>query len=193
MRSLYQYILYTLGALGVLLLAACQQKPEAKIVRLPRFSITNVVAGGELREIIQVTNGLSFYFTKSEVCVWFRKDSSVVVIFDPITMIPTKTSLETPLWSDGEGEEVFDVNADGVPDIRRVKGRSEDIFYRGEWYPRHKAGTNTFILLNGQDVAVRFDGRRWVERAGLSDGQGQGDPTNADSIETAPMKSPAKH
>src|ERR1039458_4412316 len=134
MKRLASAALALLG-LYVLLAAGCRGEKRDAVVRLPSFFVTNEIAGGEFRQVIVVTNGLSLYFTPSNVCVWFCNDSSLVVTYDPQALNPMKTLLEVPPSMGEPGYVVYDSNADGVPELRRVRGHSEtEVLYHGEWY-----------------------------------------------------------
>jgi hypothetical protein len=65
------------------LFIGCSQKPESSVSRLAPFTVTNVVVGGERRQILEMTNGMSLYFTSTNAVIWFGEDSSVAVEFDP--------------------------------------------------------------------------------------------------------------
>ncbi len=55
-----------------------------------------------------------------------------------------------------------DFNADGVPDKKRV-GSDENwqIFYAGEFVPSFAQGTNRYIVKDGTNLLLKFDGGRW--------------------------------
>ena len=63
----------------------CEKERPATPVKLPSYYVSNELAGGAIRQVLHVTNGLSFYFTETNLCVWFTDDSSLVVEFDPLT------------------------------------------------------------------------------------------------------------
>jgi hypothetical protein len=136
--------------------------PQNTIIELPAFSIVNKVAGGEFRQVIQVTNGLVLYFTEEDVVVWFGGDSYISIGFDPDTLKPLKSVFRVPASDERPAASVLDINVDGDPDYRRVIGRElREIFYQGEWYPVLE-GTNTIMVMGEHHFPVRFDGRRWV-------------------------------
>jgi hypothetical protein len=126
---------------------------------------------GELRQVLEMTNGISFYFTKSNAVMWFCKDSDIVIKFDPKTQRPLSILLETPASADRPGQLIYDLNADGVPDVGEIKNasRTQQIFYRGEWYTREKEGTHTVITIDGKKQRVHFNGQRWIDESTNSD------------------------
>jgi hypothetical protein len=56
---------------------------------------------------------------------------------------------------------VTDMNADGIPEQRRV-GTQTEIFLGGEFYPSKKQGENRVITKDGREFEVTFDGKRWT-------------------------------
>jgi hypothetical protein len=76
-----------------------------------------------------------------------------------------KILLGTPSSSNQLGQVVFDMNADGIPDIRELKDatKTRQIFYDGEWYTREKEGNHAFITVDGKRIRAHFDGQRWLE------------------------------
>ena len=148
----------------VLLISSCSWQ-SATIAKLPPFSVTNIIVDGELRQVLQTSNGMEVYFTQSNVVVWFCKGSDTVIGFDPKTLKPLSILFETPPIGDQPGQSIFDLNADGVPDVGEIKdtGKTQLIFYHGEWYLREKEGNHSSITINGIKQNVHYDGRRWLE------------------------------
>ena len=150
----------------MLFIAGCGQQ-STTVVKLPSFSVTNTVVAGKLSQVLQITNGLSLYFTQTNIVVWFRKDSKIMVEFNPETLKPLSILLGTSPSGDQPGQLIFDSNADGIPDAARIKDASgtQQLFYRGEWYTREaeNGGTQSSIIIDGKKQRVHFDGRRWVE------------------------------
>jgi len=146
-------------------------RQAATVKQLPSFIVTNDVVGGDLRQVLEVTNGLSLYFTESYITLWFTNGSDTVIGFDPKTLKPQKILWEIPPSDSRPGQAIFDVNADGIPDIRELKDASKtrQIFFKGEWYTREKDGSHTVISLDGEKQRVYFDGRRWIEESTNSD------------------------
>lgn len=133
------------------------------IVRLPKFSVTRENVGSVGREILEVENGLSLYFTHTNVVVWFGKKSDIVIAFDPTNLVPQNILFETPQIGEEPQRAVFDINADGVPDVRKSGDPpNTEVFFRGDWYPRKIEGTNVTVIFNERDTRLSFDGRRWI-------------------------------
>jgi hypothetical protein len=118
-----------------------------------------------------MTNGTSLYFTQSNVVIWFCEGANTVFEIDPKTHKPLSILLETPPLGDQPGQEVFDINADGIPDTRKLMDGSNtrQVFCRGEWYTRTKEGKNNFIIIDGNKQRVHFNGKHWVEVSTNSD------------------------
>ena len=130
--------------------------------KLPFFSVTNEMAGGELRQVLSTTNGLSLYFTASDLVVWFGRDSAIVVEFDAATHKPLNILLKRPASGENPVESIFDINADGVPEIKKVHGGATNyLLYRGEWFATHAKGPNQVITADGRELEVHFDGNRF--------------------------------
>jgi hypothetical protein len=162
-QRLWNCYLCSWVVIGILSFGGCARKSTI-ITKLPPFSVKEKFAGGELRQVIQVTNGMSLYFTKSNVVVWFCEGNDTVLSFDSDTLVPSSILLEKAALGDQPGQSILDINADGIPDIREIKSKSlKQIFYRGDWYTREKEGTQTIITVDGNKRRVHFDGSRWVE------------------------------
>jgi len=161
------FSIYGAAVLGILLMVGCDRQPNTatSITELPPFSITNRFAGGELRQMIQITNGMTLCFTRSNIAVGFCPGAFTLISFDPETRKPLSVLLETPPSASQPAQSVLDLNADGIPDIRQVQDGSNtrQVFYRGEWYTSEAEGTNIVIVVNGKKWRMHFDGRCWIE------------------------------
>lgn len=96
---------------------------------------------------------------------WFGKDSnsSIVIELDAKTQEPRNVLLKRPASGDQPVESVLDNNADGVPEIKMIEGQTrKQILYQGEWYAKQNQGSNSIITVDGNEIAVRYDGRRFV-------------------------------
>ena len=140
------------------LTAGCGRRPVVR--QLSPFSITNEIVGGEYQEVLATTNGVSLYFTSSDLVVWFKDGSSFVVKLDITNQCPLNILLNRVATKNQPSESVMDLNADGVPDLKEVHGDRphKEIFYKGEWYVKQNIGTNPAILIDGRQVPVRFTG-----------------------------------
>ena len=152
------FLAYGVVVLGIMLMlmAGCGQQPKTatSVTELLPFSVTNRFAGGEFRQIIQITNGMTLYFTRSNIVVGFCPGADTVIAFDPETRVPLSVLLETPPLASQPAQAVLDLNADGIPDIRQVQDGSNtrQVFYRGEWYTSEAEGTNIFIVVTTGSV-----------------------------------------
>lgn len=146
------------------LIVGCKEDRQAQVRRLPDFHITNIVAGGQLRQVINVTNGISLYFTESNLVVWFCKDSDLILNYSAVDLRPESVMLEMPEVGAEPAQATWDINADGVPEFRRIRGQeTNEILFRGEWYPKVYVGTNLYISVDGKAIKIGWDGHRFVE------------------------------
>lgn len=128
------------------------------------FTVTNVALGnGRSEWIIRYTNGLSVVAEDRRVTLYFQTDSSLAVTFDPRTMRCGPILLETPSSGQAPGAWITDFNADGTPDVRRVKGVNvNEVFYEGRWLQSAPGpATNVSVKLHGTNATLFFDGTRW--------------------------------
>lgn len=143
-------------------LVGCSRKDEP--VPLPSYSIVNEIVGDEVRQVINLTNGMSLYFSKTNLVIWPSTNSSIVVVFDPESRAIKSTMLKLPAKNGEPDQAVLDINADGVPDLRkRDGGLGNEIFFQGEWYGKRNKGNNVIITNGVNEIEVRHDGRRYVE------------------------------
>jgi hypothetical protein len=91
-------------------------------------------------------------------------NQEVTLRLDRITGRVKSTTIEL---IDGDGKNCYftDFNADGIPDKERVSGEEDfRVFYAGEFMPSFKDGTNRLIRLGATNLAIRFDGKKWVPK-----------------------------
>jgi hypothetical protein len=65
---------------------------------------------------------------------------------------------------DAKGQYCYftDMNADGIPDKKRVVGEADwQIFFGGEFVPSFAPGESRYIIKAGTNLPVTFDGTRW--------------------------------
>jgi hypothetical protein len=149
---------------GLLFGAGCERPRQTPVEALGSFTVTSAVVDGISREVLESANGMSLYFTSSNLVVWFNDATSIVIEFDPETLNPKSLLLDIPPSAGEPGKSVADLNADGVPEVRRIHGKpGKEVFYRGEWYTAQAKGTNSVITISGTEIEVRFDGHRIVE------------------------------
>jgi hypothetical protein len=81
--------------------------------------------------------------------------------------------------TDGKWQSIFDANADGIPDVRRIEGEDKrQLFLGGKCYSYEVSGTNNIIDFNGKPVPFFFDGSSWRENTNLT-----GKPTSSPNSE----------
>ena len=83
-------------AISLLFIIGCSHEATTE-EKLPSFVVTNRVVDGKLRQVIEVTNGLSLYFTTSYITVWFCEGAATVIGVDPKTLRPKGILLDVPL------------------------------------------------------------------------------------------------
>jgi hypothetical protein len=86
-------------------------------------------------------------------------EQSFALILDKTRRRVERTVLEFGDSASGK-TYVIDMNADGVPEKRRVGTRTE-IFFGGGFYASKKHGENRVITKDDQEIEVSFDGQRW--------------------------------
>jgi hypothetical protein len=100
---------------------------------LPAFSLTNEVVGGQAKQVLQMTNGISLHFTSTNIVFWFAKDSTIAFDFDQVNRKPTRYMLQIPDSDNQPRQSILDINADGLPELRELKGQQKrQILFRGE-------------------------------------------------------------
>jgi len=148
-----------LAAIGITLslglVTGCQKRQEP-------YSVRQEVRDGVEHWIYQAPNGVTVMTTKDHVSVVLAIDRGLSFHVDPTNGLPSGLLLET-LGSDGSaGQWVRDVDFDGIPDSRRLKGGGRELFYRGRWYPYKPLGNSVAIDLDGVVAGLRFDGSAWI-------------------------------
>jgi len=163
-QSFLKIARFALCAACIFLFASCRRELTTTAKSFP-YSVTNIVIDGEPTLVLKITNGVSLFFTHSNLAVWFWKDSEIDIGFDPETLKLSKIFLDKSSSSNQFGQSVLDLNADGIPDIRDLKDatKTRQIFYRGEWYTGEKEGSQVFITFDGKKQRVCFNGQRWLE------------------------------
>jgi hypothetical protein len=130
------------------------------------FSATNIVLDdGSPALVLHGTNGLSVEMGERRVTMYFGLSNTITAWFDPDSRRLTKLLLETADSEHGRGQWVTDLNADGVPDMRRIKGQNgNELFFKGQWCRSEPAGgTNTLAIVEGKKVLLYYDRRGWTE------------------------------
>jgi hypothetical protein len=163
--------LLVLSVAGNLWLALVHSKQPvvAKDVNLAGlFSITNLSnpTNGEMY-IIAFQDGKFWWTVNGDVLSMNAGlNQEVTLRLDRTTGRVKSTTIEL-INSDGKGCYFTDFNADGIPDKERVSGEEDfRVFYGGEFTPSFTDGTNRFIVLGATNLAIRFDGKKWVATGG---------------------------
>jgi hypothetical protein len=114
--------------------------------------------------MLHFTNGVSVAVEDDKLTLYFPPSDTLTAWFDPETRRLLKTLLEVPATDTGPAQWVRDLNADGVPDLRKFKGGGTEVFFDGRWYPsRPGGGTNTLILFRGRETRLYLDRGVWKE------------------------------
>lgn len=128
------------------------------------FYLTNVLSNGELLQIFKSTSGLAIVPSESDVVISFGSNGMMTVFFDRATLKPSSTMLEVSGNAGVPRQTVADLNADGVPEIRQIKGSEvKQIYFKGRWYDSQESGTNYFITIEGAVMSCFFDGQAWIK------------------------------
>jgi hypothetical protein len=141
-------------------------KPISGIARTDAtpFLITNAASvAQDVEWMIQYTNGVCVTFGSNNVAITFGFNSSLSATYDSEMKTPTNIILETAAHGAEPGTWVIDLNGDGVPDKRRIKGRQgSQLFYNGDWHWYVPMGHGLAqITNNGAQIVVFFNGHAW--------------------------------
>ncbi|HWQ90060.1 MAG TPA: hypothetical protein VN673_00195 [Clostridia bacterium] len=145
------FVLFAIG-----FVVGCSQEPQKKVVQLADFVVTNRLAGGSLTQTIALTNGLSLYFSRSNVIIWFREGNSVQVTYEEETLTPSIVIWGIPASDTKPKHYIYDYNADGIADGGRINGTNQ-VFFEGEFYNKDRKGTNIVITVNGEEITLYWD------------------------------------
>lgn len=89
-------------------------------------------------------------------------DQSFTFILNPTNDVVERTTLET-LRPGPRGAYIADVDGDGVPDKRDVKGEHKrEVFYKGEFIESAVERGKRPIVVDGRKVPVSFTDGRWT-------------------------------
>jgi hypothetical protein len=153
------------AAVMVLLFVSCRTNRQPAAAREAKlFSLTNAVMDDQPVQVLKSTFGLRILPRKTDVNILFGTNASLMVSFNPNTLKP-ETILLTSLDSDGKPDQsVFDLNADGMPDMRFLKGtENRQLYYLGKWYTYLVSGTNNIITFEDKRMILFFNGTTWCE------------------------------
>lgn len=170
MNEAFQSVSLAIWTRVVILLALTQisvgcdsRNPEGQSSKLP-FTFTNLVtdAAKPPSWVVMFTNSLSWTVEEKRMSMNFGLQGGVTIDLDPNAESVRKIVVELPASKDEPGQWIADVNGDGVPDTRKLKGSEGlQVFYRGDWLASEMEGTNRFVRLGGQKSKVIFLQRRW--------------------------------
>ncbi len=127
------------------------------------FTITNLngSASGDGYVVVYL-GGKSWWTIDGEILsVNAGVDQEMTIRLDKETGRAKSTTIEL---FDGSGRHCYftDMNADGIPDKKRVAGESDyQIFYNGQFVSSFAEADSRSISINGTNLPVKFDGTRW--------------------------------
>ena len=150
----------------VVLASACNQR-NSNSTGLSNISYTNITFDdGSSGWVFQSTNGVSWVVEPKSLTLYFDLDHTLTVNFDQTGKRPRKIVLETPKSATNAGHWTVDLNADGIPDTRRIKGREGlDVFYLGRWHPSEPGPKSPrVIVLDEKQVPLWFTGSTWTNQ-----------------------------
>jgi len=126
------------------------------------FSLTNSVMEDAPVQVVKSTFGLSMLPRRTDLTIQFGTNACLFITFDRATLKPDSIMLDTGGSNGNAGQIVFDKNADGIPDERKIKGEEgRQIFYMCDWHDRRQDGTNCIIDYDGKPLRLFFDGAAW--------------------------------
>lgn len=125
-----------------------------------RFAIMTKQGTPEDSFIVAFDDG-RFYWTieTNMLSLNVGPEQSFTLHLDKATRRVERTLLEFG-GADSGKTYVLDMNADGIPEQRRV-GTQTEVFLGGDFYPSKKHGENRVITKDGREIEVSFDGKRW--------------------------------
>jgi hypothetical protein len=134
------------------------------------FTLVNTNLDGEFMQVLKSSSGLKIRAETNCVSIMFTTNILLMIEYDPKTLKPESTfwSREDPKTK--QCEEVLDLNADGTPDLKVIKGDGDEkklLFYLGNWHPRVSVGTNDLISYQGKPLRLFWDGNQWQKSAEL--------------------------
>jgi len=128
------------------------------------FSLTNAVMDGQSVQVVKSTFGLGILPRRTDLTIRFGTNGSLNVSFNQTTLKPESILLRTAGSGNEPGQWVWDINADGMPDLRQIVGQeSKQLYYMGKWYYYQVAGTNSIITFEGKAMTLFFNGTTWCE------------------------------
>ena len=138
-------------------------KGDYLIKRQGRFAIMTKQITTEDNFIIAFDDGRFYWTIETNILsLNVGPEQSFTLYLDKGTRRVERTLLE---FGDADSGKTFitDMNADGIPEQRRV-GTQTEIFLGGDFYPSKKHGDHYTISKDGGEVEVAFDGKRWTAK-----------------------------
>jgi len=128
------------------------------------FSITNLNNSANSPDcIITYQNGKYWWNIDGEVIsmnIGFQQGA--ILRLDKSTGRIKSTTIEL-LDTNGTDCYFTDMNADGIPDKKRLGGGDDwQIFYNGEFIPSFVKNSMRYVVINSVEHPVKFDGGKWV-------------------------------
>jgi hypothetical protein len=126
------------------------------------FSLTNTMMDDEKVQVVKSTFGLGILPRRSDLTIRFGTNGRLHVTFDQATLTPQTILLVKPMSDPELDEKIYDYNADGIPDLRKINDEVlTQVFYKGNWYYKQDIGTNAVITYEGKPLTLFFDGATW--------------------------------
>jgi hypothetical protein len=128
------------------------------------FSITNLnpLAGSE-DYVVAYKNGKYWWNIDGDVIsmnIGFQQGA--ILRLDKSTDRIKSTTIEL-LDTNGTDCYFTDMNADGIPDKKRMGGGDDwQIFYNGKFVPSFMKNNTRYAVINSVEHPVKFDGEKWV-------------------------------
>lgn len=165
MRTLGVYLTTLLTALLFCLIAGCDKKINSTVNPSGlSLWLTNHQAGEETLQFAILSNKVAIKVSDSNVVCIFSEGAIFSIEYEPKTTRPKSIYLELPAFNGEIEQSVFDRNADGIPDFRRLANGEDQVFYEGRWVTATKIiGKEAIVDRNGKETVLRFDGIRWIE------------------------------
>ncbi len=128
-----------------------------------RFAIMTKRVSPEDNFIVAFDDG-RFYWTieTNMLSLNVGPEQSYTLYLDKAARRVERTLLEFGDANSGK-TYVTDMNADGIPEQRRV-GTQTEVFLGGDFYPSKKQGESRVITKDGREFEVMFDGKRWTAK-----------------------------
>jgi hypothetical protein len=145
----------------------CATQPQRPISQGP-FTLVNTNLDGEFVQVLKSSFGLKIQAETNYISIVFTTNILLMIEYDPKTLKPESTFWSREDSNSKRCEEVIDLNADGTPDLKVIKGDGDEkklLFYLGNWYPTATVGTNALITYEGKPLRLFWDENQWQKSA----------------------------